>query len=285
MNWAWGLPLRPSVKFVLLALADASDDTGTCWPSIPTLATKTGLDPRSVRRILNHLKANGFLRIERRHRRDGSATSNGYRLAMDSRPGKLSPPPDTVPPPPDTGVTTPGHGAPLTIIEPPREPTPPQPPPTATASTADKPLAKGGTDRGGGGGCGKLIFPKGLSTREVHLATDKLAPLPSLLAQDILDELAGRLNAHSIRGSPLSYLRALIARAQAGTFTPEAGVWVAQARERQRASKPRSDPAPRASPWVTDPETHLARIRQTLTSESQCSTESGLPRNLNPTGR
>ena len=38
MNWAWGLPLKPSVKFVLLALADASDDAGYCWPSIPTLA-------------------------------------------------------------------------------------------------------------------------------------------------------------------------------------------------------------------------------------------------------
>ena len=279
MNWAWGLPLRPSVKFVLLALADASDDTGTCWPSIPTLARKTCLDPRSVRRILSHLKANGFLRIERRHRRDGSATSNGYRLAMDSPPGKWSPPPGGVSPPPDTGVTTPGHGAPLTIIEPPREPTPPQPLPSATASTADAPPAKGGTDGGGGGG---LIFPKSLSAREVRLAKEQLAALPLTAAQDVLDELAGRLSAHRIRGAPLSYLRALIANAQAGTFTPEAGVRVAEGRERQRASKPRSDPAPRASPSLLDPEVHLARIRQALTSESQCSIESGSPQNPHP---
>ena len=282
MNWAWGLPLRPSVKFVLLALADASDDAGTCWPSIPTLARKTCLDPRSVQRILNHLKTEGLLRVEPRYRPDGSPTSNGYRLPLDPPPGtvppppgKMSLPPGTVSPPGDTRVT-------LTIIEPPREPTPPQPPPSATASTANAPPAKGGTDRGGGGG---WIFPNGLSAREVHLATDKLAPLPPGLAQDVLDELAGRLAAHCIRGSPLSYLRVLIARAQAGTFTPEAGVRVAEGRERQRASKPRSDPAPRASPRVTDPETHLARIRQALMTETQHPPDSGSPSNHNPTGR
>ena len=105
MNWAWGLPLKPSIKFVLLALADASDDAGYCWPSIPTLAKKTCLNPRSVQRILNQLQAQGFLRVERRHRLDGSPTSNGYRLALDP-PGEMSPPPDTAPPPPGTGVTT-----------------------------------------------------------------------------------------------------------------------------------------------------------------------------------
>ena len=263
MNWAWGLPLKPSGKFVLLALADASDDAGYCWPSIPTLAKKTCLDPRSVQRILNQLKAQGFLRVERRHRPDGSPTSNGYRLALDPPPGKMSPPPGTTPPPPGT-VSPPGDtGVTLTIIEPPKEPIPPQPPPSTTASGTDRGEAKQGTDRGGGG---ELIFPKTLSDREIRLARDKLAALPSPLAQDVLDELAGRLAIHSIRGSPLSYLRALIVRAKAGIFTPEAGVNVAQARERQQAPgalKQRDSPV-RAPPCPADPGEHLARIRQVL---------------------
>ena len=47
-----------------------------------------------------------------------------------------------------------------------------------------------GAESGGGGG---LIFPKSLSEREVRLVRDKLAALPSPLAQDILDELAPSL--------------------------------------------------------------------------------------------
>lgn len=247
MNWAWGLPLKPSIKFVLLALADASDDAGYCWPSIPTLAKKTCLNPRSVQRILNQLQAQGFLRVERRRRPDGSPTSNGYRLALDP-PGKMSPPPG------DTGVT-------LTIIEPPKEPIPPQPPPSTTTSSADGRAEAEGTESSG-----ELIFPKALSEREARLARDKLAALPSPLAQDVLDELAGRLATHTIRGSPLSYLRALIARAESGTFTPEVGIRVAQARERQQApgALKQKDSPVRAPPGPADPGEHLARIRQVL---------------------
>ena len=271
MNWAWGLPLKPSIKFVLLALADASDDGGYCWPSISTLAKKTCLDARSVQRILNQLKAQGFLRVERRHRPDGSPTSNGYRLALDPPPGKMSPPPGMLSPPPGT-VSPPGDtGVTLIVIEPPKEPTPPLPRRPTMESTANDAAAKQGTERGGGG---ELIFPKALSPREVRLAKKRLAVLPSTLAQEILDELAGRLATHRIRGSPLSYLRALIARAQGGTFTPEVGVRVAQSRENGSMSKPGSEIAARPSPGVSDPSAHLARIRQTLRTPGKCHPES-----------
>lgn len=267
MNWAWGLPLKPSVKFVLLALADASDDAGYCWPSIPTLAKKTCLDPRSVQRILNHLKTQGFLQVERRQRTDGSPTSNGYRLRLNPPPGKMSPPPGTLSPPGDTGVT-------LTITEPPREPKPPQPPPSApTGATADgadgkeEPEEKHTENRG----CGELIFPKTLSARELRLAQDRLAALPRNLAQDVLDELTGRLAAQGIRGSPLSYLRALIARAQTGQFTPEAGVKVAQAREGRRELPSKVPPVSRArnAGGLSDPSSHLDRMRQVLSAQNK----------------
>ena len=60
-------------------------------------------------------------------------------------------------------------------------------------------------------------------------------------AQALLDELAGRLQAHSVRGSPVAYLRGLIARAQAGTFIAELGLSIAtERRQRQLAAQQRS---------------------------------------------
>ena len=54
-------------------------------------------------------------------------------------------------------------------------------------------------------------------------------------AQALLDELAGRLQAHAVRSSPVGYLRGLIARAEDGTFLPELGPRIAS--ERQQTQK------------------------------------------------
>ena len=43
MNWAWQQLLKPVPKLVLMALADAADDEGVCWPSVATLASKVGV--------------------------------------------------------------------------------------------------------------------------------------------------------------------------------------------------------------------------------------------------
>ncbi|MHB8551125.1 MAG: helix-turn-helix domain-containing protein [Acidiferrobacterales bacterium] len=253
MNWAWALRLKPNVKFVLMALADACDDDGYCWPSVPTLAKKTCLDDRSVQRILNQLKADGLLWVEPRYRKDGSPTSNGYRLSLNPPGDKLSPPLPApchqvvtpVPPPGGSRVT-------LTTTEHTNQSQPP--PPQSMPKPAGESSGRG------------LIYPKPLSPNEVATATRQLATLPPMLAQALLDELAGRLNAHTVRGAPLSYLRALIARAEAGTFTPEAGVRVAQARERQQKPpmlKQRDYPV-RVPPCPAHQSEHLARIRQVL---------------------
>ena len=60
-------------------------------------------------------------------------------------------------------------------------------------------------------------------------------------AQALLDELAGRLQANGVRGSPVAYLRGLVARAQAGTFIAELGLPIAaERRQRQLAAQQRS---------------------------------------------
>jgi hypothetical protein len=40
MNWAWRQALATTLKLILMALADAADDQGVCWPSVSTLARR-----------------------------------------------------------------------------------------------------------------------------------------------------------------------------------------------------------------------------------------------------
>ncbi len=92
----------------------------------------------------------------------------------------------------------------------------------------------------GGGGGGDLIFPDRMSPQERAAARMLLCPCVDQ-SQELLDELAGRLKAHGVRGSPVAYLRGLIARAMAGTFIAELGLSIAaERRNRQLADEQRS---------------------------------------------
>lgn len=82
-------------------------------------------------------------------------------------------------------------------------------------------------------GGGELVFPEGLLPEE-RQAAGQLLRHCAAEAQSLLDELAGRLQKGGVRGSPLAYLRGLIARADAGSFVPELAPRVAAAR-RERA--------------------------------------------------
>lgn len=233
MNWVWAQRLAPAPKMVLLALADAADDEGVCWPSVPTLAEKCSISTRTVRRILQELSAKGLLQADARFRVDGSSTSNRYKLPIKGG--------DKLSGPPDTGDRPPGHGrqgppdtrvTPRTTIEPKDESPPPHRP-------TPMPLAPGtGAPGDGGGGQElRLEFPKGLSDAERPLARKLVAEFPEALAQQLLDELAGRLAAGEVRVAPLAYLRGLAARARGGTFTPEAALTVAEKRRHQQQTE------------------------------------------------
>lgn len=224
MNWAWQLHLKPTIKFVLMALADAADDEGFCWPSVPTLANKTCMDERSVQRILKALKDSNFIEVQARFRNDGSPTSNKYRLALITTGDKLSPPPrqsnrEVV------TATTPlgGNSVTLTTTEP-------------LINQKQPPQASNGMLKATRGS-GIYIFPKQLKPEECELAKSQLDTIGQTLAQAVLDELAARLNANKITGAPLSYLRSLINRAKSGQFTPEAGVRIASAREQAKLAQ------------------------------------------------
>jgi len=64
----------------------------------------------------------------------------------------------------------------------------------------------------------RLEYPNGLSPSERNDAQRRVSRFPPELAQQLLDELAARLKAGTIRISPLVYLAGLIKRANAGKF-------------------------------------------------------------------
>lgn len=226
MRWAWQQALAPPAKLLLMALADRADAQGVCWPSIPTLAQQCRLSPRTVQRLLQELAAAALLRTEPRFRADGSRTSNRYSLALGGG--------ENLTPPPDTADRCPCHrcqGAPdravtprtttRTLIE--------SPPLPSVGVHADK--------RGGGFHQNPWWFPQQLSEDEQRVAEQLLRPFPERLAQQLLDELSGRLAGNEIRHSPLAYLRGLVKRARAGEFTPEVALQVEKARERRRQTE------------------------------------------------
>lgn len=70
-------------RFVLLALADAANDDGWCWPYAETVAAKTGMSAGQARRYIAWLRINGWLERERTKRDSGQYGGNRYRLNVD----------------------------------------------------------------------------------------------------------------------------------------------------------------------------------------------------------
>ena len=101
MTAVWDLPLQPSEKLVLLALADWAHDDGRCWPSIKAVADKSGVSERTVQRTLREAEKNGLL-----ERTENKGKGCEYRLTPrhSVTPDKVSPAtndaetPDTVSP-------------------------------------------------------------------------------------------------------------------------------------------------------------------------------------------
>ena len=66
MNWAWRQKLKPVPKLVLMALADAADDNGICWPSVATVAAaETDPDVHAMRGWRREVFGADALRLKR----------------------------------------------------------------------------------------------------------------------------------------------------------------------------------------------------------------------------
>lgn len=102
-------------------------------------------------------------------------------------------------------------------------------------------------DKEGQAGEDALIYPDKLNADEKRLAQKLIDAAPADQRQDILDELAGMIEAGQIRKSPLSVLRGIVRRAQDGEFAPELALVVQRARNAKKAAERRREAARRAA--------------------------------------
>ena len=242
MNVVWTWPLASTPKLVAIALADIADDDGYCWPSVRHLTCKIngqdsdasgGVSERTVQRAIRALESLGLLEIETQVRRDGSQSSNRYRLKITGgyRGGE--------------GVTNcQGGVTPMT--------SPPMTPVTGVGDTAMSPLEPPTThhSRTTTTNSIDLIPPRRLREADAQAALtfvrERLGS--SELALKVLDELDGKIAQQRIRGDWQSYLHGLVKRAQDGEFVPAAGRQVAKRRQpvvqewKQQLAIRKSDP-------------------------------------------
>lgn len=61
MSALWEMSFSPTEKLVFLALADCANDEGVAWPSISTIARKTGVGERTVQRAIREGEKSGLI--------------------------------------------------------------------------------------------------------------------------------------------------------------------------------------------------------------------------------
>jgi hypothetical protein len=217
MSRVLDLPLPPAEKLVLLAFADFADNTGYCFPSVPTVAVRASISVRGLQRIVSKLEAKGLLLRRPRYRRNGSQTSSDYIVLPELGGAKSSP-------------AIGGLGSGDTGIRPSE---------TSMGGAAGTPLTtnESSSNHHHHGGSGGFIYPKLLSDSERATAALLLDGLSDDIAQALLDELAGRIAAGGVRSSRLGYLRSLVTRAREGAFVPELALVVAAQRQKRAAEK------------------------------------------------
>lgn len=91
MSQVWIAELDPVEKLVALCIADFADDEGKAWPSLATVAKKSGLAEITVRRKLKSLADAGHLTITTRTDKSGRQTTSliefsGMREGISQRP-------------------------------------------------------------------------------------------------------------------------------------------------------------------------------------------------------
>ncbi len=80
LNLVFELDLEPKAKIVMLTLADHADVDGYCFPGQGTLARRSSIPERTLRRVLQGLEEQGLIERERRTNEAGQRKTDGYRI-------------------------------------------------------------------------------------------------------------------------------------------------------------------------------------------------------------
>lgn len=76
-------PTDPTMKFVLLSLAERADDNGYCWPSHADTAKRTGYAKRTIIKIVARLEEDGWIRTEARFDAGRERSSNAFFIDLN----------------------------------------------------------------------------------------------------------------------------------------------------------------------------------------------------------
>lgn len=89
-KWAWDQHVPSLAKFVLVRLADHADNDGFCWPGQEGIAEKCSITPRTLRRHLSWLEAEGFIARRKRRGQAGEYQSDSYQLDITDQRSHLT---------------------------------------------------------------------------------------------------------------------------------------------------------------------------------------------------
>lgn len=203
MNWAWDQKLPPNSKLILMAIADAADEEGDCWPKVKTIAKKCGVSERTVQRVLKDFISNSFLTVTPRFSHEGRQVSNNYRLTyLNTYPDDLSP--SLVSQNREgEGAVTPrasrrcqGEGDSVVAdLEPPHEST-------------REPV---------GGIHTSLVLPKSLTEAQSRVIIEMLDGRPHAYSKALLEDLADAMDRQTIKTTPQQWFRGMLRRRDKST--------------------------------------------------------------------
>ncbi len=224
-RWAWNARAG-GAKVMLAALAEHADQSGYCFPSLQRLAIMCDISESTAHRMLKVLVSRELIAIERRFNTNGSCRSNGYRLAIGDHPVNLTGWGVTVAGGTVSAVTGGGvaHDRVTTterfLYE------------TLLLPADGKTLAPQTRFRDGRHSR-YLCFPKAVLKRKREALATQVGLLSFDNAQDVLDELAGRMKATRVR-DPVGYCARLVERLKCGQFHLVAGLEVAKKRQAEQ---------------------------------------------------
>lgn len=205
-KWALQQPVKGATRTLLLILSLKADENDICWGKNRTLAREVNVDKRTIQRSSLELQNLKLIEILKQYRNDGGQRENKFRILVDD--GKL----------------TLGHDAnviPLTAQRRPPSDTTVTPTTTTTEFSIEIPLQHHGDE---------LLFPRGLTSEEAAQVGRIVESFSAEIAQQLLDEFAGKLRKGGFTTSPISWFNAIAKRAKNGDFYPALALEISKQR-------------------------------------------------------
>lgn len=79
-RWAWMQNIKPTMKLILLSLADRADEKHACHPSIERLQSDTGLNRKTIVSGIKKMSELGLILVGKKPQTKGKFSSNTYQL-------------------------------------------------------------------------------------------------------------------------------------------------------------------------------------------------------------